>query len=412
LRSPVHTGLKFGLFLNSDAGTFFGSALFCDRVLTIVDNIIYLYFLKPFYIILINMNIVEKLMSVPKKDRGFEQAHIPTNIPKDFKQQIDLLYLPHDSGDKYALVAVDVGTRKCDAEPVSERNPPAIIKAITKMYKRKILNKPKIMYCDNGVEFKGEFIKYLKDNNIMQRVSKTGRHRQTSLVENKNKFIGRALFKRMLSEEMLTGEISNQWTDNLKEVVADINKKIKPRKQKVFPNKLDITPKTKELLEKIEDIRNEKEPIEEVATPQSIKDAHEMKYNGYNQRNLKPIHSSLKYNPLTDKLDEVFAAPGAGRKKQDKKEKPDKKKKPDQKNIDETYCSGDSCVLFEPGAKVRVQLDVPVDFLSGKRLIGTFRASDIRWTKQPHTITDIVIKPACPPLYIIDDDETTGYTKN
>ena len=116
-------------------------------------------------------------------------------------------------------------------------------------------------------------------------------------------------------------------------------KKINPRKQKVFPNKLDITPKTKELLEKIEDIRNEKEPIEEVATPQSIKDAHEMKYNGYNQRNLKPIHSSLKYNPLTDKLDEVFSAPGAGRKKQDKKDKPDKKMKPDKKNMDETYCS-------------------------------------------------------------------------
>ena len=50
--------------------------------------------------------------------------------------------------------------------------------------------------------------------------------------------------------------------------------------------------------------------------------------------------------------------------------------------------------------------------MSGKRLIGTFRATDVRWSKKHHTITDVVIKPQSPPLYILDDDETTAYTKN
>ena len=81
-------------------------------------------------------------------------------------------------------------------------------------------------------------------------------------------------------------------------------------------------------------------------------------------------------------------------------------------SIDETFCSGDSCDLLNVGDKVRIQLDLPEDYLSGKRLIGTFRATDIRWTKKPHTITDVIIKPGSPPLYIIDDDGSTAYTKN
>ena len=177
--------------------------------------------------------------------------------------------------------------------------------------------------------------------------SKTGRHRQTSLVENKNKYIAKELFRRMLEEEMQTGEVSKQWTEQLKEVIATINIKIKPYKPKVFPNKIVRTEKTSKLLDTIEDVQE-----------------------------------------------------GRGRKKKM------------EKNTDETYCSGDSCILLPIDTKVRVQLDVPIDYVSGKRLIGTFRATDVRFSKEPHTISDVVIKPGSPPLYILDDDNTTAYTKN
>jgi len=138
------------------------------------------------------MDIVEKLMKTPKKDKGLEQPHIPKNFPKDYKQQLDLIFLPNDNGDRYALVAVDVGTRLCDAEPISNKKSTTIIKALQTIYKRKILNQPDMLYIDAGNEFKGEFLKYLRDNDILYRVSKIGRHRQTSLVENKNKYIGKA----------------------------------------------------------------------------------------------------------------------------------------------------------------------------------------------------------------------------
>jgi hypothetical protein len=53
-----------------------------------------------------------------------------------------------------------------------------------------------------------------------------------------------------------------------------------------------------------------------------------------------------------------------------------------------------------------------MDYVTGKRLIGNFRATDVRWSKKPSVISDVVIKPGSPPLYNLDDDTSTAYTKN
>ena len=245
-------------------------------------------------------SIVDKLMSTPKKDKGLEQPHIPRHYPKDFKHQIDLLYLPDDNGKRYALVVVDVGTRICDAQPMATRSPPDTIRALEAIYKRGILKQPSMLYFDNGSEFKGAFLPYLRQHDILYRVSKTARHRQTSLVENRNKFIAKALFRRMLEEEMLTGVVSKQWTDEIKNVITSLNNKIKPYKPKVFPNKIVKTPKTTKLLDKINEIIHEPE--------QSKQD-----------------------------IDRGNERVGAGR----------SRKKKVNKNTDETYCVGDSCNLFQ-----------------------------------------------------------------
>lgn len=66
--------------------------------------------------------------------------------------------------------------------------------------------------------------------------------------------------------------------------------------------------------------------------------------------------------------------------------------------------------VLEIGTKVRVMLDNPED-ISGNKLMGKFRASDIRWNPKERTITNIMLKPGQPVLYNIDN-QNTGYTRN
>lgn len=258
-------------------------------------------------------DIVENIFKKPKRDKGDSMPHYQT-YPLNYKHQCDLLYLPHDGQYKYALVVVDVGTRLMDAEPLKNKTPQHVADALEDIYNRDILSHPQKLYFDAGTEFKGRFLKYLEENNISHRASKPYRHRQTALAEYKNKIIGKVLFKRMIQEEILIGEISTQWVNYLPTVVKDINTKIKNKK--------------------------------------------------------------------VVKQEDTFP------------------------------CQGDSCNLLEQGTKVRVALDAPREFLTGKRLTGNFRETDIRYDLTPRTITSTLIKARQPPLYILDNDNSIAYTKN
>ena len=74
-------------------------------------------------------------------------------------------------------------------------------------------------------------------------------------------------------------------------------------------------------------------------------------------------------------------------------------------------CEGDTCNLIPRGTRVRVAYDNPHD-IHGKRLHGRFRTSDIRWNPQQRIIEEVLIKPNFPPLYLLDNDPDTAYTKN
>ena len=174
------------------------------------------------------------------------------------------------------------------------------------------------MYVDDGTEFKGACAKWFKDNNVVVRVAQPARHRQQSIVENKNKIIGKKLFKRMLQQEVLTGVQSNSWVSDLPEVINEINKQVTTNNKKRKPNKY----------------------------------------------------------------------------------------------ADIYRCSGDACDVFAEGTKVRVALDAPRDFLSGKRLHGTFRETDVRWSLQPHIITMSIVQPGSPARYYLDNNNTVAYTKS
>ena len=68
--------------------------------------------------------------------------------------------------------------------------------------------------------------------------------------------------------------------------------------------------------------------------------------------------------------------------------------------------------LLKIGEKVRLQLDKPIDTVKGNRLIGTFRSSDIRWTTKIYKITDVLLKPGFPPMYLTDANDNVSRTKN
>ena len=54
------------------------------------------------------------------------------------------------------------------------------------------------------------------------------------------------------------------------------------------------------------------------------------------------------------------------------------------------------------GQSVHIQLDYPINTTDNKRLSGTFRTSDIRWSPKTYQITKVLLKPGYPPLYLTD----------
>ena len=85
--------------------------------------------------------------------------------------------------------------------------------------------------------------------------------------------------------------------------------------------------------------------------------------------------------------------------------------KPNDKGFNAPVCRGTSCKLIDVGTKVRRKLDKPVDITTGKRLVGGFRATDVRWEREPRTVTNVVLKPENPPIYILSGLSKVGYSK-
>lgn len=257
-------------------------------------------------------DVVNELFRKPKKDKGVNAPTFYRYKPNTV-QQADLLFLPNDDGYKYLLVVVDVGSRLTDAQPLKDKKGSSILNAFQKIYSRNTLKLPQKLEIDSGTEF-SDSIKWFNNQDIIVRVAKTGRHRQQAIVERRNQSIGTALFKRMVAQEIVTEEQSNQWIDDYKDVIDDLNKKEKNRK-------------------------------------------------------IKP--------PSDDYL-----------------------------------CHKDACELLNQGDKVRVALEAPRDVVSNQKLHGKFRDSDIRFEIKPKTITDVIIQPNKPPLYLVDNDHKQAYTKN
>ena len=247
---------------------------------------------------------LKSLYQIPKKEKLDDMPHF--QVFKDGFQQADLLFLPMDNKYNYALVVVDIHSRKCDAEPITTKSTETVVKAFQKIYKRKILKLPTSITFDSGSEFKGETKAYFKNQDIKVRYAETNRHRQISMAEAKNKIIGSTLHKLMALVELKTKKESRKWVQYLPELVSVINKSLP-----------------------------------------------------------EPINKALKDEPFSSKTNED---------------------------------------ILPIGTRVRVKLDYPINLVNKKRLVGTFRSSDIRWTRDIKTITNIILKPGFPIMYQVNDE--------
>jgi hypothetical protein len=187
------------------------------------------------------IQIIEQLYKRPTKDKGINIPHFQV-FNKDDVHQADLLFMPNDNGYKYILVVVDIFSRLCDAYPLKSKDANQVLKGFKEIFKRKILNIPKRLEVDSGSEFKSVVAKYFKDHNVKIRVAMVGRHRQQAIVESKNKTIGKALFHRMSSQELLTGEVSREWVEDLPKLIEILNNKTKKMKSKITKKDINGSP--------------------------------------------------------------------------------------------------------------------------------------------------------------------------
>ena len=78
---------------------------------------------------------------------------------------------------------------------------------------------------------------------------------------------------------------------------------------------------------------------------------------------------------------------------------------------DEPYFTKNNDEILPVGTKVRVQLDYPQD-THGNKLHGSFRASDIKWSRNIEKVSQIILKPSFPPMYMVGDNIETSRTRN
>jgi len=63
------------------------------------------------------------------------------------------------------------------------------------------------------------------------------------------------------------------------------------------------------------------------------------------------------------------------------------------------------------GQNVRVKLDYPINAATGKKLIGKFRETDIRFSKEIYKIIDVILQPNQPVMYQLNNNkQMTLYT--
>jgi transposase InsO family protein len=167
------------------------------------------------------------------KDKGLNQPYF-YNPTKNAVHQADTLSLPNDKGFIYALVVIDIATKKVDFTFMRNKDANTVKNAFIKIYtKNNILKFPTRIETDPGTEFKNETVQqFFKDKSIKMRFGKTGRHRQQGMVERANQTIGSMILLDQLKREIQTKKVKRTWIHLRKQILDEVNNKAKPTKEK------------------------------------------------------------------------------------------------------------------------------------------------------------------------------------
>jgi len=169
--------------------------------------------MSKFTSLLQELGIDESHTKAPKKAKVFTKVKDNVALIEGNNQQLDILYLPTSTfGYKYLLVAVDLATDEFDIEPLKTLSASSCLNAYKYMLKGEYIYKPKAtVTTDGGLEFKGIFNSWLKENNIFHRVVVPDRHTQTSNVESLNRTLGRLIMGYLNSLEIKKGKPQTSW---------------------------------------------------------------------------------------------------------------------------------------------------------------------------------------------------------
>jgi hypothetical protein len=141
-------------------------------------------------------------LHAPSYDAVDKQQYITSLYPFEMIQ-IDLLdyskYSTRNRNYKYLLIGVDIFSRKAFAQPIKEKTPQQVKRAFETF---SII--PTSVYHDSGNEFKGEFLKYLDDNDIINMSARLGTHHSLGVVDKFSRTI-----KTMISKFMTANNTAN-----------------------------------------------------------------------------------------------------------------------------------------------------------------------------------------------------------
>jgi hypothetical protein len=177
--------------------------------------------------------VVNRLFERPEKEKGPQMPSFKRNYTEPGQvYQSDLLFMPDDNGYKYALVVVDVITGVMDALPLKDKTSAQVARGFDVMFNtdnNRPLKMPKFsIQVDPGSEFMGAVRSYFTKHKVMIRAGKPRRHRQQAQVEKRNWFIGKTLFEKQISKELLEEGLENrEWVEHLPLVIEANNESAK-----------------------------------------------------------------------------------------------------------------------------------------------------------------------------------------
>ena len=112
---------------------------------------------------------IDETFTKPIRKPTFDSVKQNTYSKGGYNMMCDLLHLPTTKYRyRYLVVIVDLWSKNFDIEPIRNKTPEDVLKAMKKIMSREYIPDIKgSLRTDSGSEFKGIFHKWLYDENIL-----------------------------------------------------------------------------------------------------------------------------------------------------------------------------------------------------------------------------------------------------